>query len=524
LLTTAIDITLITPPESAPPLLSALATNPHLTSLPTPKPEVVAPKDLDITTGTGEIFRLPEVVKAITGDFIVLPCDLICEVDGSDLVETWMTLEAGLGGASGGLEGGVKADNARGGERNGRRGGMGVWFPTKGLEGISTKRDETDFLATAPIPPPTVPVPDKFLRRNIEQVVLSIPSSTVKDITEEHKSLPIRHMLVKKHGNVKMKMNHRDAHIYILPYWALEMMQLNEFDSIAEDVLGWWAKASWQEGLAEKMGLRGILDPETKNEDADDMMMESMTLEDDIDLAGMSSTSIRTAPAPPALTPSLGSGASRIPASVKAALKPQKSITIPPLLAYVQPPFTAANVSTQPLIRRVDTTSLLLSVSLRLAKLPSIAECIQTGATPSHLAHTAKVAHPDMVQAQSRISESDSLVAENVTIGSRVNIKESVIGVGCTIGTGSRLTRCLLMDGVTVGDFVTLTGCILGRRCKIVGGQPKDEDKTKLTDCEVQSGYVVEWGSKYLLCTYLDRVLTDHSRNEERETRGFRRS
>lgn len=503
------DITLITPPESAPPLESALATNPHLTSLPTPKPEVVAPKDLDVTTGTGEIFRLPEVVKAITGDFIVLPCDLICEVDGSDLVETWMTLESGLGGASGGFEDGVKADNVRGGERGGRRGGMGVWFPTKGLEGISTKHDETDFIATTPLPPPTVAVPDKFLRKNIEQVVLSIPSSTVKDITEEHKSLPIRHMLVKRHGNVKMKMNHRDAHIYILPFWALEMMQLNEFDSIAEDVLGWWAKASWQEGLVDKLGLRGILDPETKNEETDDMMMESMTLEDDIDLAGMSSTSGRSAPAPVAETPSPGSGASRLPASVKAALKPQKSITIPPLVAYVQPPFTAANALTQPLIRRVDTTSLLLSVSLRLAKLPSITECNQTGATPSHLAHTAKVAHPDMVQAQSRISESDSLIAENVTIGSRVNIKESVIGVGCTIGTGSRLTRCLLMDGVTVGDFVTLTGCILGRRCKIVGGQPRDEDKTKLTDCEVQSGYVVEWGSKFSARRLLTKMLTN---------------
>jgi carbonic anhydrase/acetyltransferase-like protein (isoleucine patch superfamily) len=102
-----------------------------------------------------------------------------------------------------------------------------------------------------------------------------------------------------------------------------------------------------------------------------------------------------------------------------------------------------------------------------------------------------------MIQQQTRVSEIDSLVAENVTIGSRVNIKESVIGVGCSIGSGARLTRCLLMDGCTIGDNVTLTGCILGKRCKIEGGGPKDEDKTRLTDCEVQPGYVVKWGSKF---------------------------
>jgi hypothetical protein len=102
-----------------------------------------------------------------------------------------------------------------------------------------------------------------------------------------------------------------------------------------------------------------------------------------------------------------------------------------------------------------------------------------------------------MIQQQTRVSEIDSLVAENVTIGSRVNIKESVIGVGCSIGSGARLTRCLLMDGCTVGENVTLTGCILGKRCKIEGGGPKDEDKTRLTECEVQPGYVVKWGSKF---------------------------
>ncbi|KAG9825041.1 hypothetical protein KCU98_g15931, partial [Aureobasidium melanogenum] len=54
----------------------------------------------------------------------------------------------------------------------------------------------------------------------------------------------------------------------------------------------------------------------------------------------------------------------------------------------------------------------------------------------------------------------------------------------------------LLMEGCTVGENVTLTGCIVGKRCKIEGGGPKDEDKTRLTDCEVQPGYVVKWGTE----------------------------
>jgi hypothetical protein len=63
------------------------------------------------------------------------------------------------------------------------------------------------------------------------------------------------------------------------------------------------------------------------------------------------------------------------------------------------------------------------------------------------------------------------------------------------------------MDGCTVGENVTLTGCILGKRCKIEGGGPKDEDKTRLTECEVQPGYVVKWGSKFS-ALYLSLVRT----------------
>lgn len=489
------DITLITPAESAAPLETALAQNPHLTSLPAPKPVVLAPQELTQTTGTGEIFRLPEVQKAITSDFVVLPCDLICELDGAALLQSWMVLEAGLGGATGGLVDGMPTHLSSGGEKSGRRGGLGVWYPTKGLEGVSTKGEETDFIATTPLPPSSVPSPEGSLRLNVEKLVLSIPTSTVKDITEEQKSLPIRHSLLKRHGRIKMKTSHRDAHIYFFPYWIKEMMKKNEdFDSVAEDVLGWWAKAGWQDGLADKLGLRDILDDGTTTPDADDMMASSMNFgEEEVDLASMSSTSVRRQTAAPPRCFS-DAFASRVPSFNKPGSSDELSLTVPPILAYVQP--AQSETSPQSLIRRVDTSALLLSISLRLAKLPSITESTAAGSSPSAFAHQAKVAHADMIEKQSRVTEADSLVAENVTIEGRVNIKESVIGVGCKIGTGSRLTRCLLMEGAVVGDYVTLTGCILGRRCKVEGGAPRDEDKTRLTDCEVQGGYVVEWGSK----------------------------
>lgn len=402
-----------------------------------------------------------------------------------------MTLESGLGGASGGKHDGTSINPGVGGERSGRRGGLGVFYPTKGLEGVTHKAEETDFIASTPLARPVVPGPEGSLRPHVEKLVLSYPTSTVKDIVEDERNLPVRNMLLKKYGRVKMKTTYRDAHIYLFPYWVLDMMNQNEFDSVAEDVMGRWAKAGWQDGLGDKLGLREVLGDEAHTPDADESMMQSLQLEleDIVDLAGMSSTCVRQ----PDGKSGSEFGASRVPESLRSALTPRSPLVIPPLLAFIQPSSISAST---PLIRRVDTPALLLSISLRLAKVASSVESTAAGVSPSIFAHSAKVAHPDLMQNQSRVSEADSLVAENVTIESRVNIKESVIGAGCSIGSGSRLTRCLLMDGVTVGENVTLTGCILGRRCRIEGGGAKDEDKTRLTDCEVQGGYVVEWGSK----------------------------
>ncbi|KAF1844251.1 uncharacterized protein K460DRAFT_369120 [Cucurbitaria berberidis CBS 394.84] len=480
------DIIVITPPESLEAIEAAMSQNPHLTTLPSPKPDILAPKDLTHETGTGDLFRLPEVQNAIKGDFIVLPCDLVCELDGTALADAWMIEQGGFAGASGGLhENGSKIAFGAGGERLGRRGGLGVWYETKG-EG-SKKGEETDFIATTPLPTPTVPAPADSLRRHISNLVYSVPTDTLNDITEANKTFPLRHSLIRKHARIKMLTTHRDAHIYFFPYWVIEMIKKNEkFESISEEVLGWWAKAGWQDGLGDKLGLRQILQGEDEASDHG-----SQVVEEEVDVSkfsttyssGMTNDGTRT----PTILASRVTRSSSIPESAKSLTSDSKLI-IPPLLAYVQP-----SRPTEPLIRRVDDSHLLLTVSLRLAKLSSIEESSKDTASP--FAHQSKIAHKESIPRKCRVEAENSLLAENVIVEEKTNIKETVIGPNCKISEGARLLRCLLMDGVEIGPNVQLTDCILGRRCKIEGGAA-NTDKTVLKDCEVQDGQVVEWGTE----------------------------
>ncbi|KAK4499840.1 hypothetical protein PRZ48_008026 [Zasmidium cellare] len=485
------DITLITPPESKSALEAALATNPYLTSLPNPKPEILAPQDLTQTSGTGELLRSVEVQKAITSDFVVLPCDLVSELLGTSILQQWMSLNP-LSISSKGSK---------------RRGGLSVYYATHGLEGISQKKEETDFIATAPMSSAPVPPPSGSLRPQIETVVMSMPTDTVNDKIEEDKGLfRIRTRLTRKYGRVKMRTKHRDAHVYILPKWVKDYAVKNDrFDSISEDVMGWWAKAQWQEGLGEKLGLDAVLDQTTNTEDD---MADSAHLDDDetVDASHLSSTKVPR----PVHSPTSTTFASRVG---NAALQPAKTpLDIPPLFAYVQPsPTSTTPTPDHPLIRRVDTSASLLAISLYLAKQ-------QPGS--STLAHEHKLHPSAKIGQQSRVSQEDSLVGENVTLGTRTIVKESVIGANSEIGNNVRLTRCLLMDGVVVGDGVQLTGCTVGRRARIEGlkpvveqpaatgeavegskkrgkkGNDDDEDRTRLTECEVAPHFVVEAGTE----------------------------
>nr|POE51541.1 translation initiation factor eif-2b subunit gamma [Quercus suber] len=507
------DITLITPAESAPPLEAALKLDVWLTSLPSPKPDIIAPEDLTQTSGTGDILRLPQVRKRITSDFVILPCDLLSEMDGAKLIQQWMTLSS----------------PASSGSNSNRKGGLAVFYPTYGLESISHKKDETDFVATVPLPSPPVPAPPGSLRPNVEELVLNMPTDTLNDKLEEGKGfLRLRQSLLNKHARVKLRMKYRDSHIYIFPKWVKDFAAANErFDSISEDLLGWWAKATWQDGLGAKLGLDDILaDKKAHPSEIDGDATEELI---DMDPARLSSTKTLTPSPSEDLASSTLQFASRT-GSISLTTTPT-SLLLPSIHAYIAPVPTPT--VPQPLIRRIDTTHQLLSVSLHLAK----SSPAPTPAAAAALAHEHKIHPTAHIGLQARVALEDSLVGENATLGPRANVKESVVGPNCVIGANARLTRCLLMDGVHVGDGVQLTGCIIGRRARIEGvakpppqmtttstegpataaagevpptaaaaakkgkrkkGEEAEEEqqRTKLTDCEVAPHFVVEAGTE----------------------------
>ena len=450
--------------------------------------------------GTGELLRLAEVQKAIKEDFVVLPCDLFSELEGSKLLQQWMTLNPAS----------PSRINSNKTNSQPRKGGLALFYPTHNQTGLSTKKDETDFLASTPCPSAIVPPPQGSLRTEIERIVTVMPTDTLNDKLEEDKGhLRVRQTLLQKHARVKLRMKWRDAHVYIFPLWVKDFVQRNEkFDSISEDLLGWWAKVGWQDGLVERLGLSEVLGAGDRKDGDDDEADE-----EDLDAMTLSSTKIS-----PAVKPSAAASMT-ISTRVGALTKPpEHTITVPPLLAYVQPapPVpadpTAIFTPTQPLIRRIDTPAQLAAVSLYLARQ-------QPG---SHFyAHDHKIHPSASIGIQSRIAPEDCLVAENVKLGIRCNVKESVIGAGCEIGSGVRLLKCVLMDGVVVGDGVVLTGCIVGKRARIEGtkspqqdgegaedagkkakgkGKKRDDqdedEKTRLTDCEIAPRFVVEAGTE----------------------------
>ncbi|KAK5705654.1 Translation initiation factor eIF-2B subunit gamma [Elasticomyces elasticus] len=543
------DITLIIPLDAKEALETALATHPALTSLPGPKPEVLSPEDLEQTSGTAELLALPEVQGAITRDFVVLPCDLVSELDGSKVLQQWLTLNPSSTSSSSSSKQGKK------------RGGMALYYPTHGREGISSESkkvvDETDFLASVPIASPAVPPPSGSLRSNIEEVVMTMPTDTLNDMLEENNgSLPVRQRLLNKHSNVKMRTKHRDAHVYFFPHWVKSFIahpaNSEKFESLSEDVLGAWAKAGWRPSLASKLGLDEVLTGKRGAEDDDgevermgagfddagdegsmtparfselDQQEDDEDGEEEVDVLALSSTKV-SVPLRVKQEREAKDFASRVQlesttsaepqTKTKPDPKPKAHINVPPLLAYIQP-----SLPNQPLIRRVDTAPQLASISLYLARLPATSSPMESGVAYNPLAHEHKVHPTATIGPQSRVSEADSLVAENVTIGSRTNIKESVIGANCEIGGMVKLTKCVLMDGVVVGDGVTLTNCIIGKRARIEGlakvaetveggggeGEAKgkgkgkkrgedEEERTKLTDCEVAPFFVVEAGTE----------------------------
>ncbi|KAF4993025.1 hypothetical protein FGRMN_6761 [Fusarium graminum] len=458
------DINLVCPPTATAAISTALNTNPHLTALPLPRPDILSPADLDQNTGTAEILRLPEIRSIITGDFVILPCDLVCELGGDKLLQSWMVKSASLTD----MLGTARLSN---GHRSVHSGALGVWYNTKATAPV--KKEETDFIATTPLPSSPITPPRGSLFSSLSKLVYSMPTDSLKDLTEDKNSLPVRHGLLRAHSRVRMFTTHRDAHIYIFPRWVLDFVMNNDrFESIAEDVVGWWAKAGWQSGLAEKLHLEKTCGQGRVEETPEDEEGSSSPRDHSPNnmpsLGNPVFADDTSAPTTPRIAVDDGSSSKKTP----------KSFEVPPIVAYVHPGDASA-----PIIRRVDTAQLLLTISLQLAKLPSLEET--GGESTSPYVHARKIAYPEGVKPRTTITQKDSLIAENVTVEEKTSIKETVIGAGSQINEGAKLSQCLLMEGVVVGRACKLTRCIIGKRA-VIG------DGSVLTDCEVQENLLVE--------------------------------
>ena len=464
---------------------------------------MLAPDGLDLTTSTAEIFRLPEVQDAIVGDYIVLPCDLVCELSGRALWETWATLQ------SPSAQGNLKSEF--------QKGGFGVWYDTRDVTetGVAVKKEETDLLATVEVGHglrEDLALKQESLRSQVREAVLALPTDTLRDQLKEKEHLRIRTQLLQKKGNVKINVKARDAHIYFMPHWTREYLRSNEtFDSFGEDAVGWWAKARWQEGLQKKLGLDQALRPKKRRRSAASPFSGSGEL--DLDLVNLSSTAVSDLRVEGYGIESTSALASRVPEGERISARASQNdpTSLPPFLAYVHPslyvpnegstsqqqsgqkqkqqPKSAQQQPQQPpsaLLRRVDTVKLLLSVSLYLARLPSILAAI-SGAVSMNahpFCHPQQVHTTSALPAQATISTQNVLIDANCALQPKITVRDCVIGANCHIASGSRLHGCLLMEGVIIEERVVMSGCVAGRRCRVGNG-------SELKDCFVQEGYVV---------------------------------
>jgi translation initiation factor eIF-2B subunit gamma len=511
------DITLVTPPASKSAIAAALAQNPYLTALPSPTPDLLAPPDLDHTTPTAELLRLPEVQAAIKTDFLLLPCDLVCDVPGETFLETYLTSLGGLGGVGSMSTSGDGPPSILGfgGEKSGRRGGMSVWYNTANRE-ESVKGEECDFMGTVRLDPQyNTPLSKQINpeqpQGTLRKLVSAMPMSELKDECEENKEWRIRQSLLSKYGSLKCLTKFRDSHIYLFPYWVKDFAILNEdFESVSEDLVGTWAKADWRKAsYRERFGAKHIF--RSKKARRESRPENGPAIEEEIDLLSLSSTQTTFYSKTSSSTPKRAQLASRVPTD------PDESILLPneededefdedppmfpPMLSYIHP-----SSPTAPLIRRIDMTPLLLAVSLLLAKIPAI-EDPESSKNSSPFAHSSKINPSASIAERVTLSKGDTLIDANASIATHCSIKSSVIGSSVTIGQGARLTNCVIMDGSIIGEKCVLNGCVVGKKSSIGKG-------SNLTNCDVQDGNMVPEntegkGEKYLVGGLEDEISGD---------------
>lgn len=75
----------------------------------------------------------------MAGDFVVLPCDLITDLEAQQVAKMWMVDQAGFDSDLGGRG---KKNTAAREDDGGRRGGFGVWYETNSVEGAAKGQGE----------------------------------------------------------------------------------------------------------------------------------------------------------------------------------------------------------------------------------------------------------------------------------------------------------------------------------------------------------------------------------------------
>ncbi|KAJ5423453.1 hypothetical protein N7491_008669 [Penicillium cf. griseofulvum] len=241
------DVTLVTHPSALAYIKSALQQDPDLQSLPLPK--VIAPQDLQATMATAQLLRLPEVQSCIESDFLLLPCDLVCEIEGTYLLQMWMASQGQM----------VMAEKEK---RN--RGGLCVYYHAEG----TIKDEALDLIAVEPL-----------RQTKLSKLLMSIGMDTVKRNLERDKGFLLRQSFTKQQiTQAKMLTGFRDAHLYIFPYWVKDLVRHQKrLVSISEDLIGLWAKSGWQQGLHEKLGMNTCLNQQKENEENDYRKLSTVT-------------------------------------------------------------------------------------------------------------------------------------------------------------------------------------------------------------------------------------------------------
>lgn len=131
--------------------------------------------------------------------------------------------------------------------------------------------------------------------------------------------------------------------------------------------------------------------------------------------------------------------------------------------------------------------------------LPNQANFIRADNIPAYLEANRHIMKLKAKESQSTAPQSkekgaatvgaDSVVGENTTLGERTSVKKTVVGNNCVIGQRCRLTGSVILDGVTLEDDVVLENCIIGQKAVV-------HTKARLTNCNIEGGYVVTKSSQ----------------------------